>query len=267
MVGPDIRGFDWILVNSSAGKDSQASLDLVVEMARAAGVLDRVIVVHCDLGRVEWQGTAALAAEQAAHYGVRFEMVRRSQGDLLDHIAERGMFPGSATRYCTSQHKTGQVAVLMTALAAESRAAGIACRQARILNCLGLRAAESSARSKLMPLELDERASNKTRREVWRWLPIFAWSVEEVWARIAAAGTRHHPAYDLGMPRLSCCFCPLASRPALLLAGQHNPELLDLYCEVEAKIGHEFKHGEPIAEIRSALAAGEQPGPIPTWEA
>lgn len=46
---PSLTDYDVILVNSSAGKDSQASLDVVVEQARAAGVLDRVVVVHADL--------------------------------------------------------------------------------------------------------------------------------------------------------------------------------------------------------------------------
>lgn len=30
---------------------------------------------------------------------------------------------------------------------------------------------------------------------------------------------------DLGMPRLSCCFCIFSPRSALLLAGKHNPGL------------------------------------------
>ncbi|HEX5567937.1 MAG TPA: hypothetical protein VFY14_13595, partial [Streptomyces sp.] len=71
---PDLTEFDVILVASSAGKDSQAMLDYVAELARAAGVEDRVTVLHNDLGEVEWPGVAELAAEQAAHYGFRFEM-------------------------------------------------------------------------------------------------------------------------------------------------------------------------------------------------
>ena len=50
---PDLCCYDIILVNSSAGKDSQASLDVVVAAARQAEVLDRVVVVHADLGEAE----------------------------------------------------------------------------------------------------------------------------------------------------------------------------------------------------------------------
>jgi 3'-phosphoadenosine 5'-phosphosulfate sulfotransferase (PAPS reductase)/FAD synthetase len=150
---PNLRSYDVILVNTSAGKDSQAMLDLVVEMATAAGVRDRLVAVHCDLGRVEWAGTKELAERQAAHYGVRLEIVSRPQGDLLSHVEERGKWPSSTARYCTSDHKRGQVRKLLTQLADEGRAAGVAGRPVRILNCMGMRAEESPARSKLEAFE------------------------------------------------------------------------------------------------------------------
>ena len=102
METPDLKSYDTILVNSSAGKDSQAMLDMIVELAKEAGCLDKVVVVHCDLGRVEWEGTAELAEEQAKHYGLRFEKVSRPQGDLLTHVETRGKWPSSAARFCTS---------------------------------------------------------------------------------------------------------------------------------------------------------------------
>lgn len=46
---PDLTTYEVLLVNSSAGKDSQAMLDHVFELARAAGVENRVVVVYCDL--------------------------------------------------------------------------------------------------------------------------------------------------------------------------------------------------------------------------
>lgn len=150
---PNLRSYDYILVNSSGGKDSQAMLDLVVEMATAAGVRERLVVVHCDLGRVEWKGTRELAERQVAHYGLRFEVVSRPQGDLLSHVEERGKWPSSTARYCTSDHKRGQVRKLLTLLADEGREAGISGRPVRILNCMGMRAEESPARSKLIAFE------------------------------------------------------------------------------------------------------------------
>ena len=103
------------------------------------------------------------------------------------------------------------------------------------------------------------------RRRVDDWLPLHAWTVEEVWSRIRASGVRHHPAYDLGMPRFSCCFCIFSPRSALLLAGKHNPELLARQVEVERKIEHRFRLQLPLAEIHQALRRGEEPGPVHDW--
>lgn len=258
---PNLRSYDWIVINSSAGKDSQATLDVVCQQARALGLLSRVVVVHCDLGRVEWEGTRELAEEQARHYGVRFEVVRREQ-DLLDQIAQRGKFPGTATRYCTSDHKRAQVFKLFTRLTAEI--AGNKYRPARILNCMGLRADESPNRAKLAEFENNATASNG-KRTVDNWLPIHGWNESQVWERIARAGTRSHRAYSLGMPRLSCCFCIYANRDALMLAGQHNRELLSQFVQVESAIGHTFKPNLSLASIQAALDAGEQPRRPSTW--
>ncbi len=247
-----LGNYDWILVNSSAGKDSQAMLDVVVEQARAAGVMERVVVVHCDLGRVEWQGTRELAEDHARHYGLRFVVVSRPQGDLLTHVEQRGMWPSSTARYCTSDHKRGQVHRVLTQLTKESAAGR---RQVRILNCLGIRSDESPARAKKAPLTRDAVASNG-KREVWTWYPIFDWTVAQVWERIRLSGVRHHRAYDLGMPRLSCCFCIFAPVAALQLAGKHNPELLEAYVGVERRIGHTFTVKTSLVQIQESLASG-----------
>lgn len=241
----DLDSYDLILVNTSAGKDSQAMLTYLVELAQAQGVsMDRFLAVHCDLGRVEWEGTKELAEEQAAAYGMRFVAVSRAQGDLLEQIEARGMFPSSAARYCTSDQKTGQVAKVMTA---EVKALGLD-RQARVLNCLGIRAQESHARAKKADWETEKKATNG-KRHVQRWLPIFHWSEDEVWETIRRSGLRHHPAYDAGMPRLSCVFCVLAGDRELVLAARLNPELAQEYVAVEARIGHTFKADRSMADI------------------
>lgn len=242
---PDLSSYDIILVNTSGGKDSQTMLGFVVDAARAAGVEDRLVAVHADLGRVEWTGTLELAQRQAEAYGVRFVTKARPQGDLLDHIEARGMFPSSAARYCTSDHKRGQVATVMTALTNEL---GLN-RPARILNCMGFRSQESAARAKKVAFAHDKRASTKTTRSVDTWLPILDWTLEQVWADIEASGVEHHPAYDAGMPRLSCCFCVLSSKGALVLAARLNPELAEEYRAVEVRIGHRFTDKLSMGDI------------------
>lgn len=287
----NLHDFDVVLVNSSAGKDSQALLTYLIALADAQGYSrDRIIVVHADLGRVEWDGTRELAEQQAAAYGLRVEVVARGE-DLLDQVSTRrrnldakaealtgeaaalrdagwvafaGLadqdaakaegtpaWPSSTARYCTSDQKTSQVAKLMTRLADTHRAAGNA-GPLRILNTLGIRADESPARAKKESLHRDS-ASN-TRRAVTRWLPIFGWSEALVWSVIDASGLRSHEAYAAGMPRLSCVFCVLAGERELILAARLNPALAREYVATEREVGHTFQNGRSIESI--AAAAG-----------
>ncbi|MCI0462472.1 MAG: phosphoadenosine phosphosulfate reductase family protein, partial [Gemmataceae bacterium] len=170
-VGPDLCAYDLILVNSPAGKDSQAMLDYVVERADGAGVRDRVVVVHADLGKEEWPGTPELAREHAAHYGLRFEVTRATGPGLLDRVRRRRMWPDPARRWCTSDLKRGPVLRVMTRLHRESGR-----KTYRVLNCMGMRAQESPGRAKLLPFQTRTKkgkplpGSTQTRT-VHVWLP------------------------------------------------------------------------------------------------
>ena len=143
----NLKDYDIIMINTSAGKDSQAMLDYIVEQATQAGVMGRLVAVHADLGRVEWQGTRELAEAQARHYDIRFEIVKKNGGDLLEHIEKRGMWPSNNARYCTGDYKRAPVRTLMTRLV-EERGWEKGNPRIRILNCMGLRAEESTPRGK-----------------------------------------------------------------------------------------------------------------------
>lgn len=241
--------YDYVVLNSSAGKDSQTVIRQVAAMAKAeAYPRARIIVAHADLGRMEWPGTRELAEYQAASYGFQFWVKARPQGDLLSHVEQRGMWPSSEQRFCTSDHKRGQIGTLLTSLGA-----GI-----KVLNCLGMRAQESPARSKLKPMEVNQRYTNG-KRHVDQWLPIHAWSIDEVWNDINASPIPYHYAYDLGLPRLSCIFCIFSPPEALMLAGYHNRGLLGDYAWVEQSMGHDFRKNFKISSIAERLNAGEEP--------
>jgi len=259
----DLTAYDLIVINTSAGKDSQAMLDFVAKLAKRQGVFGRVRAVHCDLGRMEWAGTRELAEEQCKAYGVPLYVVRRELSDLISQVIARGMWPSSTTRYCTSDQKRAQVWKLFTALVAEWRAErkarGEVTRACRVLNCMGFRAEESPARAARQVLSKSKASNGK--REVFDWLPVHDWPLAKVWETIKASGVRHHRAYDLGMPRLSCVFCIFAPKSALMVAGEHNPELLTEYVQVEQRIGHDFRKGFKIAEVKAALDRGERVNP------
>jgi 3'-phosphoadenosine 5'-phosphosulfate sulfotransferase (PAPS reductase)/FAD synthetase len=255
---PDLSSFDVILINTSAGKDSQAMMHHVCTLALRDGRMSAVRAVHADLGRIEWPGTKELAEEHADHYGIPFEIVKREQvGDLLAEIRRRRKWPASTTRYCTSYYKRDQIKRVYTRLAREIREATGHARP-RILNCLGFRAEESPRRRKMEPYTFNAKASSGVK-EVWDWLPIHDWCLPDVLKTIQEAGTRRHPAYALGMTRLSCRFCIFAPKGQLMISGRANPELLDEYVAVEEEIGHKFRVNLSLLEVRQAIAAGERP--------
>lgn len=248
-----LSDYDLVVLNTSGGKDSQTAMRVMVEMARAQGYpLEKMVAVHADLRRVEWKGAKETAEAQAKHYGLRFEWITREKGDLLDQVLDRGMWPSSSARFCTSDHKRDQV---QKVLVKEGRS--LEQDQIRILNVIGLRAEESPARAKREILEHNKRASTKTRTVV-NYHPILSWTEKEVWESIHDSGVVYHPAYDLGMSRLSCVFCVFASESDLLIAGRHNRELLEEYVRVEKKIGHTFKHGFEISSILEKIKAEEK---------
>ena len=268
---PRLEDYDRIVVSSSGGKDSQAMLHYVARLAREAGVSDRVVVLHCDLGRMEWPGTLELVREQAAHYGFEVEVTSRIgrlstggkgyergevMGDLLHHVRRHGMWPGGNSRYCTSDHKRGPSEVMFTELARQWREDTGERRAYRILDCMGMRAQESPKRAEKPQFEV--RKDNGNQR-VDTWLPIQAWTVDRVWETIRSSGVRHHWAYDLGMPRLSCVFCVFASRDALRIAGRANTPLLREYVAVEREIDHTFQKGRSLASVLEEIERGDAP--------
>jgi len=248
MLVPDLNDYDVLVINTSSGKDSQTLLDYVATLAESQRFKGQIVAAHADLGRIEWEGCKDLAEDQAKLYDVPFWHMARPKGDLLEYAEARGKWPSPTNRWCTSDLKRDQINKLFTELS-RTLASDI-----RILNCMGMRAEESPARAKLEPFKRNTRASTKTsKRKVDDWLAIQAWPVGDVWANIKASGVPHHFAYDLGMPRLSCCFCIYAPKSALVLAGQHNPKLLDQYVEAEARMGHTFKADLSMAEVRDEV--------------
>ncbi len=219
---------------------------------------DRIVVSHQSLGEMEWPGTSSLVHRQAEAYGLRVVITRSRnrdglQRDLLQHVRERGMWPSRAQRFCTSEHKRGPGGRVLTRLA--RRIWDEKKRKVQVLNVFGFRAEESPARAKRKAVAVNARFSN-SRKRVVDWLPIHRMAESEVWDDIKASGVPYHPAYDLGMPRLSCVFCIFAPKSALKLAGFHNRDLLDRYVEVEDGIKHTFKDGESLRSIRDEFDQG-----------
>lgn len=232
------------VINHSGGKDSQAMYLLLRGLVPAA----QRIIVHADLGEVEWPGVVdqikATTAGEPLH-------VCRSRRGLLQMIEERGMFPSPSQRQCTSDLKRGPIERTVRAVTRERKAASIEA-WGLVVNCMGMRAEESPGRSKLPPFKRHE-GNSKAGREWYDWLPIHDLTTDEVFERIAAAGQSPHWVYAAGMSRFSCCFCIMSNKADLTTAARLNPGLYRTYVDLERSTGQVMmmpskKHGRQTLE-------------------
>lgn len=234
------RGATFV-VNHSGGKDSQAMYLMIRDRVPAA----QIILVHADLGEVEWGG--AVEHIKATTNGEPLHVCRSRRG-LLQMIEERGMFPSPSQRQCTSDLKRGPIERTIRQTGAKL-----------IVNCMGMRAQESSGRSKLNPFKLSERNS-KAGREWYDWLPIHGLTTAEVFAAISDAGQAPHWVYAAGMSRFSCCFCIMSSQADLTTAAKLNPTLYAKYVGLERSTGQVMimpskTHGKRTLEQITGIAA------------
>jgi 3'-phosphoadenosine 5'-phosphosulfate sulfotransferase (PAPS reductase)/FAD synthetase len=221
------------VVNHSGGKDSQVTL---IEMLKVIPK-SQLVVVHASLGEIEWEGALELARDQAAAAGVPF-LVARAGKTFLEMVERKSQsrpevpsWPSAKHRQCTSDLKRDPIVRVTKAYA---KAHGFS----TIVDCVGIRAQESASRSKLAAFKVNKRENGKADREWFSWLPIFTMKTDQVFAAIAAAGQKPHPAYAAGNDRLSCLFCIMGSARDLANGARHAPDMAARYIAMEARTGY-----------------------------
>lgn len=224
-------------VSHSGGKDSQAMYALLKEVLPT----NQLCVVHSDLGEVEWVGVHNHIIENTAH---QVNVVKASKRDgsektFLGMVEERGKWPSSSCRQCTSDLKRGPIFKFIRN-DLKARGAKIA------VNCMGIRAEESSARAKKQPFRYNV-SESCGHRDVYDWMPIFDLTTEQVFQVIENAGQKPFWAYERN-ERLSCVFCIMGSLNDLRHGAIQNPNLYRKYVELEKRIGHTMfmKGKEPV---------------------
>lgn len=209
------------VINDSAGKDSQAMKIKLINMVPKR----QLVIVHANLPEVEWDGNLEHIKKYAQEVPV-FEVVGNKT--FFEMVEHRKMFPSPKNRQCTSDLKRAPIQKFINNYALKG---GFK----YVVNCMGLRAEESSARAKKNRLEFKENNSAKHRLQ-YEYLPIHAMLIDEVWATISKAGQHRHYAYDKGANRLSCCFCIYSCESDIRLSAKLKPELAARYMEVEERL-------------------------------
>jgi len=236
------------VINHSGGKDSQAMLIKLAALTPECIPREQMLVVHASLGEVEWPGALELAEKQASSLGIPF-LVTKAKKTFFEMVENRfatnpsvPSWPSPSFRQCTSDLKRGPIQRAVRAYAKEN---GFK----QIVNCLGLRAEESSNRAKKAVFRMNESISNSVN--TWyEWLPIHDLSTKDVFTMIKTAGQEPHYAYALGNERLSCVFCIMGSRNDLENGAEYHPDLLKKYQALEKKTGYTMHASRiPIVQL------------------
>ncbi len=267
-----VRKGALVVASHSGGKDGQAMLVHLVERLKVP--TSQIVCIHADLGEAEWEGTADHARANAEAYGIPF-LVCKAQDkkgnskDLLDYVDKRGQFMSSTARFCTSDWKRSPIRRTINAYREE-----IGHTSPYVLNCMGLRSEESSARAKLEPLQFVKSAScppkpypdvleaetRATRRVFFDWHPIHHFSEDQVFATIAAGGQQPHWAYTkAGAKRLSCTVCIYSSESCVRAAVTHSGKARNYARRV---IALEEKHNHTILPLKPM---GKGQPPVKRW--
>lgn len=258
-----------VAFGTSGGKDSSA-------MALATNAyLDQIghqgprVLIHSDLGRVEWQDSLPTCERLAERLGLELIIVRRAAGGLMERWLTRWannvaryaslecvklILPWSTAsmRFCTSELKT---AIICRELV--QRFPGQV-----ILSASGIRREESPKR-KLAPVakEQPKLISATHQTSGYDWHPIIDWSKAEVLAEHERCGFPLHEAYTrYGSSRVSCAFCILGSAADLVAAATcvDNHDIYREMVDLEIRSTFSFHDTQWLGDVAPHLLSHDQ---------
>lgn len=250
-----------VAVGVLGGKDSQAAATATFAHLDRIGHTGPRLLIHADLGSVEWKDSLPVWERLAAILGTELVIVRRKQGGLLEQWETRWrsnvaryenlgtvtLVPCWSTprmRFCTSGQKTSQIHSEL-----KRRFKGLP-----IISVTGVRRAESRQRARATIADPDKSTG------IWTWRPILDWSTTDVFAEIDARDLDPHPAYrQFGLSRVSCRFCIMSSLPDLTAAAGQS-ETHDLYREMvglECRSTFAFQGSRWLGDIAPHLLGDE----------
>lgn len=207
-----------VAVGVSGGKDSCAVAIRLNDYLTEIGHHGPRILIHSDLGVVEWKDSLPACQRLARRLGWDLVVVRRKAGDLMDRWEKRWsnnveryeslscvklILPWStpSMRFCTSELKTDIICAEL-----KRRYPG-----QQIVSVTGIRHDESANRAKMPCMQIQPKL---TKKEVtgYNWNAIIEWKTPEVYQYLEEVDEPLHEAYrHYGCSRVSCVFCIMSA--------------------------------------------------------
>lgn len=253
-----------VAIGVSGGKDSDACAIATVRHLDSVGHTGPRVLIHSDLGRVEWLDSLPSCERLAARLGMELMVVRRKAGDMLarwqvrwhnnverytDLSCVRLVLPWStpSLRFCTSELKG---AVISSELRKRFPTQDI-------VSVTGIRREESANRSRMPVSAVDARLVRKGRAGSkgaagMVWNSVIEWPIQDVLSTIKDAGLQLHEAYTrYGASRVSCAYCIMSSAADMQAASScpDNQELFLQMVELEVASTFGFQGSRWVADM------------------
>lgn len=205
----------------SGGKDSTALAILLVK-ERPEWVGDRPIYfITNDTG---WEHPITRAYGDYLRLALNINIVVPPPKYTFESLAEqRKMFPSTTRRFCTEELKVLPAARWMEAQGWDD----FQCIVAR-----GIRADESEGRK--LAQEWGEFTDARKVYPIWN--PLVEWTPEQVFDIHKRHGIEPNPLYKMGMKRVGCWPCIMASKQQLRATFKIDPDLLPRLRALEARV-------------------------------
>lgn len=140
---------------------------------------------------------------------------------MVARVIKKGMFPSKRRRFCTQELKVFPMQKYLRGRIEDGE---------DIINAVGIRAAESEARSKLREWE----DSDAFDCEVWR--PLIAWTEQDVIDIHRRHGLTPNPLYLQGASRVGCWPCIYARKSEIRHIAATDPERIALLRDLETDV-------------------------------
>ncbi|MGB1270474.1 MAG: phosphoadenosine phosphosulfate reductase family protein [Endozoicomonas sp.] len=161
---------------------------------------------------------------------------------MVELVKIKGRFPSAMARFCTTELKLKPVLYAYQQMFTGKSSKPFfnnGCelpdlRNTEAVMVTGVRAEESPKRAKMSEFHYDDFF------DIYKWMPIHKWSIEEVFAIHGKYNIKVNPLYKKGSLRVGCYPCIMTNKVELNAIARHKPETFDKVYDAEKETGSTF---------------------------
>lgn len=253
----------------SGGKDSCALGLALPSFLDSVGHQGSRLLIHSDLGSVEWQDSLPTCERLAKAIGWELVVVKRKAGGMLERWRSRWkssvdryvnlecvklILPWStpSMRFCTAELKRDVICSYL-----RKRFPGQA-----ILSASGIRRDESAKRKKSPTSSPQLKLfAKRAGTQGYDWHPLLSWTEEDVFSFLREKRFPLHEAYEkYGNTRVSCAYCIMSSAHDLLASTTcpSNQQVYRDMVDLEIESSFAFQESSWLGDVAPQLLSQKQ---------